>query len=92
MFLKCTCQQTKLHQRPRLHEGAVFVDFRPFKKYTWGDNMDKKAEQPMQMEKKIGNTTYIVTSHFPSEGSTAVDKIKRLIDMDTKATKYGKKV
>ena len=63
--------------------------------------MDKKAEQPMQMEKhlmdlqmekKIGNTTYIVTSHFPSEGSTAVDKIKRLIDMDTKATKYGKKV
>ena len=40
--------------------------------------MDKKAEQPMQMEKRIGNTTYIVTSHFPSEGSTAVDKIKRL--------------
>ena len=54
--------------------------------------MDKKAEQPMQMEKRIGNTTYIVTSHFPSEGSTAVDKNKRLIDMDTKTSKKKKKV
>ncbi len=54
--------------------------------------MEKEAEKPMQMKRKIGNTTYIVTSHFPSEGSTAVDKIKRLIDIDTKASKYGKKV
>ena len=54
--------------------------------------MEKETEKPMQMERKIGNTTYIVTSHFPSEGSTAVDKIKRLIDMDTKTSKYGKKV
>ena len=57
-----------------------------------GDNMEKETEKPMQMERKIGNTTYIVTSHFPSEGSSAVDKIKRLIGMDTKASKYGKKV
>lgn len=53
--------------------------------------MDKKAEQPMQMEKKIGNTTYIVTSHFPSEGSTAVDKIKRLIDMGYQSNKIRAK-
>ena len=54
--------------------------------------MEKEAEKPMQMERKIVNTTYIVTYHIPSDGSTSDDKIKRLIDMDTKASKYGKKV
>lgn len=53
--------------------------------------MEKKSASTVQMERKIGNTTYVVTSHFLDEGSTAVDKIKRLIDMDTKATKHGKK-
>ena len=71
---------------------ARFLSILDHSKNIQGVTTWKKAEQPMQMEKKIGNTTYIVTSHFPSEGSTAVDKIKRLIDMDTKATKYGKKV
>ena len=71
---------------------ARFSSILDHSKNVRGDNMEKEAEKPMQMERKIGNTTYIVTSHFPSEGSTAVDKIKRLIDMDTKASKYGKKV
>ena len=57
-----------------------------------GDNMEKKSASTVQTERKIGNTTYVVTSHFLDEGSTAVDKIKRLIDIDTKTTKYGKKV
>lgn len=35
-------------------------------------------------EKKIGRTTYIVTSHFQDKGSTAVDKIRCLLDTNTK--------
>lgn len=54
--------------------------------------MEKKSASTVQTERKIGNTTYVVASHFLDEGSTAVDKIKRLIDIDTKTTKYGKKV
>lgn len=54
--------------------------------------MTDHQKKSMKTEQKIGDTTYIVTSHFSAEGSTAVDKIKRLIDVDTKATKYGKKV
>lgn len=44
-------------------------------------------KRPPITEKKIGQTTYLVTSHFPEYGSTAADKIKRLIDTETK-TKY----
>lgn len=51
-----------------------------------------QARQPMKREIKIGSTTYIVTSHFPKQGSTAVDKIKRLIDIDTKSKNIGQKV
>lgn len=43
-----------------------------------------QAKPPMEIERKIGSTTYIVTSHFAQTGSTAVDKIKRLIDTNTK--------
>lgn len=45
---------------------------------------DTQAKQPMETERKIGSTTYTVTSHFKDQGGTAVDKIKRLIDLDTK--------
>ena len=48
-----------------------------------------QAKPPMKIERKIGSTTYIVTSHFPEQGSTAQDKIRRLIDIDTKLKKKG---
>lgn len=51
-----------------------------------------QAKPPMKIERKIGSTTYIVTSHFAEKGSTAVDKIRRMIDLDTKGNKSGKKL
>ncbi len=45
---------------------------------------DKMQQTPVKTERKIGRTTYIVTSHFQENGSTAVDKIRCLIDIDTK--------
>lgn len=47
---------------------------------------DAKVQQPpTKIERKIGSTTYIVTSHFQEKGSTAVDKIRCLLDTNTKA-------
>lgn len=46
--------------------------------------------QPIKIEKKIGITTYIVTSHFQEQGSTAVEKIKCLIDNHTKSERNYK--
>lgn len=43
-----------------------------------------QEKPPIKKEIKIGSTTYTVTSHFKDQGGTAVDKIKRLIDLDTK--------
>lgn len=37
---------------------------------------------PPKIEKTIGKTTYIVTSHFPSTGPTAEQIIQRLIKQD----------
>lgn len=56
--------------------------------------MAETKEQPSKakVERTIGRTTYIVTSHFQEEGSTAVDKIRCLIDMDTKAKKPCRKI
>lgn len=51
-----------------------------------------KKVPPTEIERKIGSTTYIVTSHFQEQGSTAVDKVKRLIDMETKGTKNSGKI
>ena len=34
-------------------------------------------------EYKIGGTRYVVTAHFKSQGSTAIDHIKRMIDNAT---------
>ena len=44
-------------------------------------------QQPKERERKIGSTTYIVTSHFQDNGGTAVDKIRCLIDTNTKENK-----
>ena len=44
-------------------------------------------QQPKKRERKIGNTTYIITSHFQDKGSTAVDKIRCLIDTNTKGNR-----
>ena len=33
---------------------------------------------------KVGNTTYIVSGYFASNGVTVSDKIKRLLDKETK--------
>ena len=51
-----------------------------------------KQVPPTETERMIGSTIYIVTSHFQEQGSSAVDKIKRLIDMETKAVKVPRKV
>ena len=37
-----------------------------------------------ETEIKIGNTTYIVTSHFAPSGVTVSEKIKRLLDRESK--------
>ncbi len=45
-----------------------------------------RAEQPnIKTEIKIGNTTYIVGGYFASSGVTVSEKIKRLLDKETKA-------
>lgn len=41
-------------------------------------------QPPRKTEKKIGRTVYVVTSHFQDQGSTAVDKIRCLIDVSAK--------
>lgn len=43
-------------------------------------------EKPPKIETeiKIGNTTYIVTGHFAKQGVTVSEKIKRLLDKETK--------
>lgn len=44
-----------------------------------------QAEQPrIGTEIKIGNTTYIVGGYFASSGVTVSEKIKKLLDMETK--------
>lgn len=48
-------------------------------------------QQLKRTEKKIGSTTYIVTSHFQDKGSTAVDKIRCLLDTNTKANNIRQK-
>lgn len=50
-----------------------------------------QAKPPMETERKIGSTTYVVTSHFREQGSTAMDKVKRLIDLNTKETELRRK-
>jgi hypothetical protein len=41
-------------------------------------------------EKKIGDTTYIIESHFQEEGETVVDKIKNLIKADLRCSNSNK--
>ncbi len=43
------------------------------------------AEQPkIETEIKIGNTTYRVGGYFASSGVTVSEKIKKLLDKETK--------
>ena len=51
----------------------------------------KMQQPPVKTEKTIGSTTYIVTSHFQENGSTAVDKIRCLLDANTKASNMRQK-
>lgn len=53
--------------------------------------IDLYKQPPPKEEQKIGNTTYTVTSHFKDKGCTAVDKVKRLIDIDTKTGSMSRK-
>ena len=53
---------------------------------------DAKTQQPpKEIKKKIGSTTYIVTSHFQKQGSTAMDKVCCLIDVSTKEENASRK-
>lgn len=47
-----------------------------------GQNPGKPPK--IETEIKIGNTTYIVTGHFSAQGVTVSEKIKRLLDKETK--------
>lgn len=47
----------------------------------------KTQQPPTKTEKRLGRTTYIVTSHFQDQGSTAVDKIRCLIGTNSKGKK-----
>ena len=42
---------------------------------------------PPRRERKIGGTTYIVTSYFKEQGVTAADHVRHLIDTATKEQK-----
>lgn len=58
----------------------------PIFKKGEGDSVSSvQTKQPgTGIEKKIGGTTYVVTSHFKNQGSTAVDKIKSLLNTNIK--------
>lgn len=44
-----------------------------------------QMEQPrIEIEKKIGNTIYIVSGFYASNGVTASKKIERLLDKESK--------
>lgn len=47
--------------------------------------MADDPKTPPKIEKIIGKTTYIVTSHFQSNGPTAEQIIQRLINQDIKS-------
>ena len=72
---------------------ARFLSFPAIKLFEEATNMaDAKITQPpKEIERTIGKTTYIVTSHFQEKGSTAVDKIRCLIDMNTKTNNSRQK-
>lgn len=50
-----------------------------------------QVEQPkIEIEKKIGNTTYIVNGFYASKGVTVSEKIVRLLDRETKSKSLQK--
>ena len=47
--------------------------------------MDKNETAPrVETTHKLGNTTYVVNGFYASKGATATEKIKRLLDRETK--------
>ena len=47
--------------------------------------MDKNETAPrVETTYKLGNTTYVVNGFYASKGATATEKIKRLLDRETK--------
>lgn len=46
----------------------------------------RTPEKPPKIETeiKIGNTTYIVAAHYAENGVTVSERIKRLLDKETK--------
>lgn len=50
-----------------------------------------RVEQPkIEIERKIGNTTYIVNGFFASQGVTVSKRIIRVLDKETKKSKIAK--
>ena len=45
---------------------------------------ETKPAPCMETTCKVGNTTYIGNGFYASEGATATEKIKRLLDKETK--------
>ena len=50
-------------------------------------NAIRTAQPGIKTEIKIGNTTYIVGGYFDPQGVTVSEKIKRLLDKETKQKK-----
>ena len=50
-------------------------------------NAIRTAQPEIKTEIKIGNTTYIVGGYFAPQGGTVSEKIKRLLDKETKRKK-----
>ena len=47
--------------------------------------MDKNETAPrVETTHKLGKTTYVVNGFYASKGTTATEKIKRLLDRETK--------
>lgn len=44
----------------------------------------QRTQPTVETEIRIGNTTYFVAAHFATQGVTVSEKIKRLLDKETK--------
>ncbi len=69
---------------PIIEPPSVFPDVRERKGGMQMADSVSMTPPRLKTEAKIGNTTYIVTAHYASQGVTVSQKIKRLLDRETR--------
>ncbi len=69
---------------PIIELQLVFPDVRERKGGMQMADSVSMTPPRLKTETKIGNTTYIVTAHYASQGVTVSQKIKRLLDRETR--------